>query len=163
MFNLIPWKKHGNGGGIRVRDEQARRFDPLALFRDEFNSLFDRYWGDWDDEFVMSGQTPKFGLNESFEDKEDAYVFQADLPGFDPGEIDVKVSGNSLVVKAEHKEQQKGKESSSYRYGSFQRYFQLPLGVDTESIEAKYHNGVLEVHLPKNEEDRPKRIPVKAN
>jgi HSP20 family protein len=163
MFNLTPWKKQSNGGDIKVRNNRERRFEPLALFRDEFNSLWDRYWGDWDREFGMSGQAPSFGLNERFEDKENAYVFQADLPGFDPDEIDVKVSGTSLVVKAERKDEQKDKERSSYHYGSFQRYFQLPQGVDSESIEAKYHNGVLEVHLPKTEEDRPKRIPVKAH
>jgi len=68
----------------------------------------------------------------------------------------------TLEVKAEHKEETKGKESSSCRYGSFRRQFTLPHGVDEQKIDARYHNGVLEVHLPKTEEAKGKRIPVIA-
>ena len=152
-----------DGGNIKVAQNLDKEYHPLAQFREEFDSLWDRFWGGggrglswWDDE-------SRFGLNEGLEDQEHEYVFHADLPGFDPGEIDVNVSGNSLTVRAEHKEERKGKKGSSYHFGSFQRSFRFPQGVDSEKIDAKYHNGVLEVHLPKTEDSRPKRIPVTKN
>lgn len=163
MFNLIPWKKHSNGGNVKLYEDRDKLSEPLALFRDEFNSLWNRFWGDWERGLPSNLFDRDFGVNEGLEDKENAYVFHAELPGFEPDEIDVNISGNSLVLRAEHKEEKKDKESSSYRYGTYQRYFRLPQGVDTDHIEAKYHSGVLEVELPKTEEGKPKRIEVSAN
>jgi len=158
MFNLIPWRKRNQGGNLKVWHDRDESY-PLAQFRDEFDSLWNRFvsdfclarWDDWGMDF-------RGGL----EDKPNEYVFHAELPGFEPDEIDVKLSGNTLMVRAEHKEEAKEKDSSSYRYGSYQRYFTLPVGVDEEKVDARYHSGILEVHLPKTERAMGKRIPVTA-
>ena len=161
MFSLIPWKK-SRSTDIKVRPEREEEYFPLARMRDEFDALWNRFLSDrgrglslWDDDF-------RFGSSGGLEDKESEYVFHADLPGLEPGDIDVKVSGNTLTVKAEHKEEKKSKEGTGYRYGSFHQHFTLPYGVDGQNIDARYRNGVLEVHLPKTEQAKGKRIPVQA-
>lgn len=176
MFkSLIPWKKRNNGNLTVRRDEPTRKeqdYYPLARFRNEFDSLLERFFGDrwfgqqpfgslpslWND----PQQKFEWNWDLGWEDKGNEYVFHAELPGFEPEDFDVKVSGNALTVRAEHKDEKKEKNGSSYRYGSFSRTFSLPRGVDEEKIDARYHSGVLEVHLPKTEEAQGKRIEVKS-
>lgn len=158
MVNLIPWKRRGSREVKPYREEE---FHPMAEFRRELNELWDRFLQDWDRGLSL-WQEPTFGMTAGLEDKEDEYLFHVDLPGFDPEDIDIKVSGNWLSVRAEHKEEEKGREGGTYHYGSFQRSFTLPHGVDADKIDARYQRGILEVHLPKTEEAHPKRISVKA-
>ena len=80
----------------------------------------------------------------------------------------MKLVGNSLVIKGEkrqeHKEDKDGYHLSERSYGSFQRSFALPDGVDREKIDAKFGKGVLRVSLPKQPgtSDAAKTISVKA-
>jgi len=163
MFNLIPWKKNRNTD-VKVRPEREDGFYPLARMREEFDALWNRLLGGWDRSLSLRDDDLGFGLRSGVEDKEDEYLFHVDLPGFEPGDIDVNVSGRTLTVKAEHKEEKKDKEgAAAYRYGSFHQHFTLPYGVDEGGIDARYHNGVLKVRLPKTEQAKGKRIPVQAN
>ena len=75
----------------------------------------------------------------------------------------MNVSGNTLTIRAEHRDEHSKKGTHSYRYGKFSRTFTLPSGVNTDAINACYHSGVLHVELPKTEQGRGKRIPVRAN
>jgi len=159
MFNLIPWKKNP-GGNVQVRPAREEEAFPLGRLRDEFDALWNRILGDWGHGLSLRDQAWGFGLHSGLEDKETEYVFHVDLPGFEPGEIDVSVSGTTLTVKAEHQEEEHG---GGYRCGSFQQHFTLPRGIDDQRIDARYHAGVLEVHLPKTETARGKRISVQAN
>jgi HSP20 family protein len=176
MFNLIPWKKRG--GNVAVRRDASlgdwqyqwdRDVHPLARLREEFDTLLTRFFDDrwWEDRFgpsnLLSESHPGWNWDLGWEDKENEYVFQAELPGFEPEDFEVKVSGNVLMVRAEHKDEKQDKDGgSSYHYGSFSRSVTLPRGVDSQKIDARYHSGVLELHLPKTEEARGKRIEVKA-
>jgi HSP20 family protein len=71
----------------------------------------------------------------------------------------VQVSGNILTVSAEHREDTK---KHGYRYGRYQRSFTLPAGAEADKIDARYHNGVLELHLPKDKEFLGRKIAVKS-
>ena len=154
MFNLIPWKKkQGSDGGSLTHPESH----PLARFRQEFDQLLDRFWHDWP---AMGLESAHWGLD--VEDKENEIVVRTEAPGYEPDDFDVQVSGNHLIVKAEHREEQKGESGSSYRYGRFHRMVPLPRGVDAEHIDARYHSGVLTIHVPKTEEAKGKRVPVKG-
>ena len=178
MFSLIPWKKRRDHIAVR-RDEPGRvlsgeverDFHPLARLREEFDSLVERFFGDrWSGDRSFGNlpslwNEPRLDWNWDlgWEDKEKEYVFHAELPGFEPDDIDVKLSGNVLTVHAEHKDEKKEKNGGSrYSYGSLSRSFTLPHGVDAEKIDARYHNGVLELHLPKTKEACGKRIEVKS-
>ncbi len=91
---------------------------------------------------------------------------RAELPGIDPKDLDVTVTGNQLVLSGEKKESSEhdGKDfyHSETRYGSFRRMIPLPDGVDTENVDAQYANGVLTLHLKKTAPAAQKRIEVKA-
>lgn len=153
MFGLTPWKKRSSAGDVGMWRDRPGNLHPLAELQHEFNALMDRFWRD---DFGLS-------LNGGLEDKDNEFLFHAEIPGFEPDEIDVNLSGNLLSVSAEHKHQEKGDKSESYSYGSFRRTFTLPQGVDREKIDAKYHSGVLEIHLPKTADAKSKRIPVNPN
>ena len=97
-----------------------------------------------------------------------AYEITAELPGMDEKDIEVNVANGALTIKGEKKEEKEEKQKDYYvserRYGSFERYFELPDGVDAGKIEAAFKNGVLRVTLPKTAEaQKPaKKIEVKA-
>ena len=90
---------------------------------------------------------------------------RAEAPGFEPDEIDVRLSAGRLVLQAEHKTEQDTTENGNGHfssYGKFYRAMSVPAGIEADKIEASYKNGILEVHLPKGEEAKSKRIAVKA-
>lgn len=164
MTSLIPWKKKREH--VPVRQDRLSGFgtdlDPVSRFHSEFDQLIDRFWNDWGD-LDMWGGSSRPGWNLEMDDEEDEYVLHAELPGFDPEEIDVSVSGNMMTIRAEHVAEKKGKNGSTKQYGHFCETFTLPRGVDADKIDARYHNGLLDVHLPKSEECKAKRIAVKSN
>lgn len=102
-------------------------------------------------------------------EKEKEYEIVAELPGMDESNIEVKVSNGTLTIKGEKKEEKEEKKKDYYlcerRFGSFQRSFQVPDGVDTDKIEASFKKGVLTVTLPKTPEalKKEKKIAVKAS
>jgi HSP20 family protein len=163
MFNLIPWKKKSNDKG---REPAPYKGHPLAELRDEFDSLFDRFLSRWVEPFGENLGLGRFWALD-VEDKDDEVVVKAEVPGFEPGELDVQLSGNLLTIKAEKKEEKKGKEGDGryeeQRYRSFRRTVTVPPGTDPSKVEARYYNGLLEVHVPRSEQARPKRIAVKAS
>ena len=103
-----------------------------------------------------------------FVETEKDYELTADLPGLDEKDVEVKIAGGVLTVKAEKEE---GKEETKKdfhlrerRFGSIERALRVPEGVDTDKIEAHFKKGVLTVMLPKTAEaQKPvKRIEVKG-
>lgn len=149
MFgNLIP-RKSARGGDVGIRERDRL---PAMQLRDEFDALWDRFLD----------ESRHLSTRVDFDDNENEFVLRAELPGYDPDELDVKVSGNVLTVRAEHKEEKKEGEGSYRRHDSFYESFTLPQGVLTDKTDASYRSGVLEVHLPKSEECQAKRIAVKA-
>jgi HSP20 family protein len=158
MADLIPWRRT-NGR----RGELARSHDhPFARLREEFDSLFDHFLTRWSEPFGEQEFGRFWALDVEDQDKE--FVVKAEVPGFDSNEIDLQVTGDTLTIKAEKKEEKKGKEGKfeSQRYRAFQRTITLPPGTDANKIEARYKNGLLEVHVPKSEEAKAKRIPIKS-
>jgi HSP20 family protein len=96
----------------------------------------------------------------------DHYVLLADLPGVDPGSIDVSVDGGTLTVRAERSprsDEQVEWVASERVTGSFMRQLSLGDGLDTGAIEASYDNGVLSVVIPVAEKAKPRRIEVQTS
>ena len=89
-------------------------------------------------------------------------VYAFDLPGIPEEKISIEVKDDTLTVSAEREKTEETSEDGFYRYerryGSFARAVGLPQGVDQERIAARYENGVLEIRVPKPEEQQPKRI-----
>ena len=101
-------------------------------------------------------------------ESENAYEIKAEMPGMDEKNIEVKVANGNLTIKGEKQEEKEEKKKDYYlherKFGSFERSFSIPEGVDTDKIEAAFKNGVLNVTLPKKPEaQKPaKNIEVKA-
>lgn len=95
----------------------------------------------------------------------DHYVVHADLPGVDPGSVDVSVDSGTLTIKAERSSRTEETVDwiASERFtGTYMRQLSLGDGVDADEISATYHNGVLTVSIPVAERAKPRRIQVSA-
>ena len=89
-------------------------------------------------------------------------VYAFDLPGIREEQITIEVKDETLTISADREKTEETSENGFYRferrYGTFARGVGLPQGVDQDSISARYENGVLEVRVPKPEEQKPKKI-----
>lgn len=93
----------------------------------------------------------------------DHYVLHADLPGVDPGSVDVNVENGTLTIRAERsgRTEEAVQWIASERFtGTYQRQLSLGDGIDSERISATYENGVLTVTIPVAERAKPRRITV---
>lgn len=101
-------------------------------------------------------------------EKEKQYEITAELPGLDEKDVEIGLSGRTLTIKGEKKEEKEERQKDYYmserRYGSFQRAFQLPEGVDADKIDATFSKGILTVRLPKTvgAQRAEKKISIKA-
>jgi HSP20 family protein len=97
-------------------------------------------------------------------DNDNNIVIKAELPGVDKKDIVVHVNGGLLTLKGERSSENEVTEDKYHRrersYGKFERVFTLPAEVDPDKITADYKDGVLKIHIPKPEEQKPKRITV---
>ncbi len=93
----------------------------------------------------------------------DTYVLAADLPGIDPGSVDIDVDGQLLTIRAERTlEEHEGVQwiTREREAASFLRQLSLGQGIDTEGISASYHNGVLAITIPMTEKAKPRKVQV---
>jgi HSP20 family protein len=148
-----------NEGKSTDRPAEWRPFESL---RGEVDRLFEDFQlGSWRSPFTGGlfdlqprwrgeiGKAPAVDIV----DTDKAYEITAELPGMDESNIDVKFSDGTLTIKGEKRDEKEEKKKGDYlserRYGSFQRSFGVPDGVDEDKIEANFKNGVLTVTLPK--------------
>jgi HSP20 family protein len=112
------------------------------------DALFDR----WLDEAFHVGTTParRLDLRES----DEQYVVRCEVPGLEPGELDLELQGDVLTIRTERRSEA-GHERSS-------RSVRLELPVDAEKVQAELKHGVLTVTLPKHESARPRRIAIRT-
>jgi HSP20 family protein len=95
----------------------------------------------------------------------DAALVTAELPGVDPESIDISVQDDTLTVRGTRERPEM--EDVTYhrqerRFGAFARTIQVPFRVQGDEVNAIFEKGVLRISLPRAEEDKPKRITVKA-
>ena len=168
LKSLIPWKRRSEQ--LPVQHNEPTRWDatePLSMtrIRDEMDRLMNRLF---DDRFMGDLASPwegspwNRGWDMGWQDEGYEFVFRAELPGFESSDFDVKMTDNMLTIRAEHKDEQQNKTGAHYRYGSFVRTMSLPHGADVAQVGARYHSGVLEIHVPKSEEAQSRRIEVRS-
>lgn len=99
--------------------------------------------------------------------EDNTVVVRAELPGVDPDkDIEITVTDGALQIRAHreqrHEEEQEGQYRSEFHYGSFVRRVPLPQGASDEDVKAMYHDGILEVRIPVEEEraPSPRTVPV---
>jgi len=95
-------------------------------------------------------------------DSELVYAF--DLPGVPEEAIQIEVADDTLTISAERSREEEKSTDRFYRFerrfGSFSRAIGLPSGIDEAKIAAVYKDGVIEIHVPKPAEQKPRRIPI---
>ncbi|MBM4401639.1 MAG: Hsp20/alpha crystallin family protein [Candidatus Cloacimonetes bacterium] len=122
-----------------------------------------RIWEDEDWEDVLDmGQ----GLAVDMYETKDDVVIKTDLPGLKPEEVDITVTGDTVTIRGEKKEEEEEKGKSylrrERRYERYARSVSLPAAVKADKADAKFVDGTLTLTLPKAEEAKPKTIKVKA-
>ena len=141
-----------------------RPFREITRLRREMDRLWEDYFGSG-----RRGLQPlqaEFAPAVDVQETAEAVVVKAEVPGLDPKEINIAVSGDVLTIKGEKKSEREEKEENYHlverSYGSFCRSLTLPAAVDLDKIEAKYDKGVLTVTCPKKEAVKPKAIEIKT-
>lgn len=155
-----------------------RVWEPLESLRREIEHVFDTFGGDlwrrpahpllakewnWLPQMAFP-LSPAVDVTE----KDAAFEITAELPGLDEKDVDVSVANGVLTIKGEKREEKQEKQKDYYlserRYGSFQRSFPLPDGVDGDKIEAVFKKGLLSITLPKTAEaqNNKRKIDVKS-
>jgi HSP20 family protein len=157
MFTITPMRKAPIAGR-----EMVRPSFPLARLNNEFETIFNRFFAGLPVPF--EGWTyPETKWAFDVEELAEEFVIHAEAPGFEVNDFEILVNGNVLTLKAEHKVVNGEKKGPNYRCERcLEETVTLPVGIKAEKIEAFYKNGILEVHVPKLEETKPRRVIVKT-
>ena len=146
----------------------------LTLYRPRMleNALsdFDRYLDSFFGDNFLSPSERIFSRLPSVDvrETEKTYVLEAELPGFDEKDIEIRLDNNTLTIESktlseskvdEKKEDSPAKADENYlirerRVSSFSRSFKLPENADSEGISASFKNGVLALRLPRRPKPR---------
>jgi HSP20 family protein len=107
----------------------------------------------------VTGLTPLLDVRET----EDEYLVMVDLPGVKSEDVTIEFNDQVLTISGSRVPVETGQSQLVERpYGSFVRNLTLPKGVDGDQIKADYHDGVLELHIPKPAEIKPKKIAISS-
>jgi HSP20 family protein len=152
-MTLTRWKP--------LRDlELMEPFREMENLQHEMNRLFDR-WA-----HTGNGESKGFGYIPSVEMKEtdEAVQLKLEVPGLEAKDLDVEVMDDAVSIKGERKSESKTEEKgmirSEFHYGSFARVIPLPAHVQNDKVTAEYKNGILNLTLPKSEEEKKKIVKI---
>jgi HSP20 family protein len=175
----VPVKTEETGQRAPERSSALQAWRPFDSLRSEVDRLFEDFGRNfWRSPFgrpifdiePFGRHAPEWSTAPAVDivEKDNAYEVTAELPGLDEKNIEVNVANGGLTIKGEKheekEEKRKGYHLQERRFGSFERSFRLPEGVDADKIEASFNKGVLLVKLPKKPEARKpaKKIEVKG-
>ena len=130
-------------------------------------SGFDRYLDSFfGDNFISPSERifsrlPSVDVRET----EKAYLLEAELPGYDEKDIEVRLEGNNLTIQSKKEEEKAEEKDRNYlvrerRVSSFSRSFKLPDNADTGAVSASFKNGILSLEIQKREEAQAKLIQI---
>ena len=146
MFELIPFDRRGS---------RLSAYDPFRMF-DEMERSF----------FGSNSHPVMSSFRTDVTDTGDAFVLDAELPGFKKEDIKIDVENDCLTITAERKADEEEKQKNFIKrerfYGSFSRSFDVS-GVNVDGIEAAYNDGILKLTMPKKVETVPptRRLEIK--
>ena len=144
------------------------RYEPWSAMRqlqNEVSRMFDNVVAGAED--GSNVVTSRWTLAVDIREDAERFVIDADVPGVEPGDIELTMENGVLTIKGERKLETEDEGGNGYRrvermHGGFYRRFTLPDTADAEAISANGRHGVLEVVIPKRAAVQPKRIAVSA-
>ncbi|MBE9044942.1 Hsp20/alpha crystallin family protein [Pleurocapsales cyanobacterium LEGE 10410] len=140
------------------------RYNPwseMNSLQRQFNRLFDDALTPaiWDD-FGNFSKIPAAELTE----QDDALHLKLEVPGMEAKDLDIQVMADRVAIagerKSETKTEEDGRTRSEFRYGKFQRVIPLPVRIQNTNVTADYKDGILNLTLPKSEEEKNKVVKV---
>ncbi len=110
------------------------------------------------------GMVSGIGVPVDLAETDEAYIVMAVIPGAQPEDVQIQVTGDTLQLSGEVKEPDLDGTwlARERRYGAFRRVLALPGPVRAEDAEAEFVNGVLVVRLPKASVSRSRQIPIRT-
>ena len=141
-----------------IRWEPVRE---LHTMQNEMNRLFNTFF---DSPSPSNGGLRRWMPAMDLVESGDHFVLRADLPGLSESDVKIEVEDNVLTVSGERKAEETHRSDGFYRveraFGGFSRSMSLPKSVDAEGISADFDKGVLEVRIPKPEQQKPHRVEI---
>ena len=140
---------------VATRRDTDRFLDTGVLFPRLFENFFDR---DIPTLFTSMnrGNFPAVNVKET----KDEFIADVAAPGMRKEDFRIRIDGNQLEISAEKEREQVQEDENytrrEYDYNSFTRYFVLPDSVDSNNINARYMDGILQLRIPKKEEAKPR-------
>jgi len=135
-------------------------FREIATLQNEMSRLMNTFTGDGGNGTSQRSWVPALDVWET----EGEIVYALDLPGIPEDDISVEFEDGALTVAAQRERKEELSEDQLYRFerrfGTYSRTFGLPQGVTEDQINADYKNGVLEIHVAKPEQPKPRRIQI---
>jgi HSP20 family protein len=136
------------------------RYNPwqeMNSLQRQLNRLFDDALtpSNWDD-FSNFSKIPAAELTET----DDAVHLKLEIPGMEAKDLDVQVMADRVAIAGERKSEINDKTRSEFRYGKFSRVIPLPVRIQNTNVTADYKDGILNLTLPKAEEEKNKVVKV---
>jgi HSP20 family protein len=146
-MSLIKWSP--------TRDLQTLQEGINRVFSDAFGQS-----GLFDNDVALSAFRPPVDII----DTDEAFLIHVELPGVKKENVSIEMKENILTLKGERVEEKKYAQGSYYRsertFGKFERSFSMPAMINPDTIRANFNDGVLEVIVPKPEEQKPRQITI---
>ena len=140
------------------------RYNPwqeMSSLQRQLSNLFDDALtsDNWDD-FGNLSKIPAAELTET----DEALHLKLEVPGMEAKDLDIQVMADRVAITGERKSQtkseSKGNTRSEFRYGKFSRVIPLPARIQNTNVTAEYKDGILNLNLPKSEEEKNKVVKV---
>ena len=140
---------------------------PAFQLRRDIDDLFGRFFGQMAGEGGGQGsEWPSWTPAVEGSEEQGHWLIKVALPGVDPKDVEVSLTENQLTIKGQRRQSSESKKDSYFAreltYGSFERSFTLPEGVDPAKVSARYANGMLEVHVPKPVAEAPRKVAIEV-
>ncbi len=139
------------------------RYNPwheMNALQRSFNRLFDDMLAPESSDFGNISKVPAAELSET----DDAVNLKLEVPGMNAKDLDIQVTEQAVSIKGERKEEttteENGTKRSEFRYGKFERVIPLPARIQNTDVKADYKDGILNLHLPKAQEEKNKVVKV---
>jgi HSP20 family protein len=153
-MNLAIWKHRNpfNGELTRLREEMDRTIDRLmgtSFIEPKATRL--------------EGWAPLVDVSET----DGEVLVRAEVPGIEASDLDVSISGNSLMISGSKKEEKEKSGEDFYqcerRFGAFRRLVELPESIDPDKVTADTEAGVVTVRIGKRSGVKARHVPIRAS
>lgn len=137
------------------------RWDPFSDVDSLFNRMLAGGFSRWPQlTLERNGSKPEWAPSADISETDKEYVIRAELPAVAKEDVKVTLDEGTLTITGERKQQKEDKNERFHRverfYGSFERSFSLPGNIDADTVRCESKDGILTIHIPKNETPKSK-------